>query len=445
MSTPETPTPAAGTDANTGTTGTNDANGTADPTAVDPTVVPADLQDERLIASQGIGGWASATWGRLRSGDLGSLPVVVGLVLIWGVFYALEPAFLSSRNLVNLSLQMVAVGTIAIGVVLVLLLGEIDLSIGSMAGLSAAILAVMFVVRETSVILAVLAALGAGAIVGLLYGTLFNRFGVPSFVITLAGLLALLGLQLRVLGNQGTINLPFESSLVRFASQQFLPVWVAYALALIAPAIYALSALRRNARRAEAGLSTVPFPRLALRAAGLTAVLVIVVAVLNRDRGVSYMFLTFLLLVVVMDLAIRRTRWGRSVLAIGGNVEAARRAGINVRRIYLSVFTLCSTFAALGGIFAASRLASANQSSGGGDTNLNAIAAAVIGGTSLFGGRGSAYSALLGILVIQSISNGLDLLAVESNVKFMVTGAVLLLAVIIDSLSRRSRAAHGRA
>ena len=433
MSTPETPNPA-----------TVEAEG-GDPTAVPADARPADLQDERLIASQGVGGWLSATWGRLRSGDLGSLPVVVGLVLIWGVFFALEPAFLSSRNLVNLSLQMVAVGTISIGVVLVLLLGEIDLSIGSMSGLAAAILAVMFVARETSVIVAILAALGAGALVGLAYGTLFNRFGVPSFVITLAGLLALLGLQLRVLGNQGTINLPFESGLVRFASQQFLPVWLAYVLALAAPALYALAALRRNARRAEAGLSTTPVSRLVLRAAGLAAILVVVVAVLNRDRGVSYMFLTFLLLVVVMDLAIRRTTWGRSVLAIGGNVEAARRAGINVKRIYLSVFTLCSTFAALGGIFAASRLASANQSSGGGDTNLNAIAAAVIGGTSLFGGRGSAYSALLGILVIQSISNGLDLLAVESNVKFMVTGAVLLLAVIIDSLSRRSRAAHGRA
>ena len=432
MSTPETPTPEAS------------APAAAGPTA-DPASLPADLQDERLIASQGVGGWLSATWGRLRSGDLGSLPVVVGLVLIWGVFFALEPAFLSSRNLVNLSLQMVAVGTISIGVVLVLLLGEIDLSIGSMSGLAAAILAVMFVAKETSVIIAILAALGAGALVGLAYGTLFNRFGVPSFVITLAGLLALLGLQLRVLGNQGTINLPFESGLVRFASQQFLPVWLAYVLALAAPALYAVAALRRNARRSEAGLSTTPVTRLVLRAAGLAAVLVVVVAVLNRDRGVSYMFLTFLLLVVVMDLAIRRTTWGRSVLAIGGNVEAARRAGINVKRIYLSVFTLCSTFAALGGIFAASRLASANQSSGGGDTNLNAIAAAVIGGTSLFGGRGSAYSALLGILVIQSISNGLDLLAVESNVKFMVTGAVLLLAVIIDSLSRRSRAAHGRA
>lgn len=432
MSTPETPTPEASAPAAVG------------PTA-DPDSLPSDLQDERLIASQGVGGWLSATWGRLRTGDLGSLPVVVGLVLIWGVFFALEPAFLSSRNLVNLSLQMVAVGTISIGVVLVLLLGEIDLSIGSMSGLAAAILAVMFVAKETSVIVAILAALGAGALVGLAYGTLFNRFGVPSFVITLAGLLALLGLQLRVLGNQGTINLPFESGLVRFASQQFLPVWLAYVLALAAPALYAVAALRRNARRSEAGLSTIPVTRLVLRAAGLAAILVVVVAVLNRDRGVSYMFLTFLLLVVVMDLAIRRTTWGRSVLAIGGNVEAARRAGINVKRIYLSVFTLCSTFAALGGIFAASRLASANQSSGGGDTNLNAIAAAVIGGTSLFGGRGSAYSALLGILVIQSISNGLDLLAVESNVKFMVTGAVLLLAVIIDSLSRRSRAAHGRA
>jgi ABC-type xylose transport system permease subunit len=432
VSTPDTP-----------TTAPTDAE--VDPTAVPADVRPADLQDERLIASRGFGGWVSATLARLRSGDLGSLPVIIGLVLIWGVFYALNPAFLSSRNLVNLTLQMVAVGTISIGVVLVLLLGEIDLSIGSMSGLSAAILAVMFVGKGLSVWLAILAALGAGAVVGLVYGTLFNRFGVPSFVITLAGLLALLGLQLRVLGDQGTINLPFESGLVSFASQRFLPAWLAYTLAIVGPAIYALAALMRNRRRSEAGLSTVPTATVALRAGGLAALLLLAAALLNRDRGVSYMFFVFLILVVIMDLAIRRTTWGRSVLAIGGNVEAARRAGINVKRIYLSVFTLCSTFAALGGIFAASRLASANQSSGGGDTNLNAIAAAVIGGTSLFGGRGSAYSALLGILVIQSISNGLDLLAVESNVKFMVTGAVLLLAVIIDSVSRRSRAAHGRA
>jgi len=169
------------------------------------------------------------------------------------------------------------------------------------------------------------------------------------------------------------------------------------------------------------------------------------VYVLNRDRGVSVMFLVFLALVVIMDFAIRRTRWGRSVMAVGGNVEAARRAGINVKRVYISVFALCSTFAALGGVFAMARLSSVGQSSGGGDTNLNAIAAAVIGGTSLFGGRGSAYSALLGILVLQSISNGLNLINLQSPELYMITGAVLLLAVTVDAISRRSRAAHGRA
>ena len=184
---------------------------------------------------------------------------------------------------------------------------------------------------------------------------------------------------------------------------------------------------------------------LTVHVVALALVLAVAVLVLNQDRGVPYMFVLFVVLVVVMDLAIRRTGWGRSVMAVGGNVEAARRAGINVRFIYLSVFALCSTFAALGGILAAGRLAAVNQSSGGGDTNLNAIAAAVIGGTSLFGGRGSAYSALLGIIVIQSISSGLSLLNLDSSIRFMVTGAVLLLAVTIDSLSRRSRVAHGRA
>ena len=415
---------------------------TEDPTAA---VVPADLQDERLIASAGVKGWLSTTWERVKSGDLGSLPVVLGLVIIWGVFYALNPAFLSSRNLVNLVLQMVPVGTIALGIVLVLLLGEIDLSVGSMSGLSGAILAVMFVNKGLPVWLAIATALAAGAVTGLFYGLLYNRFGVPSFVITLAGLLALLGLQLRVLGTDGTINIPFESGLVKFASQLFLPAWLAYVLAIAVPALYLLARVRTNRRRAQAGLSASPFSTLAVRAALLAALLVVAVAVLNQDRGVSYMVLLFFVLVVVMDLAIRRTTWGRSVLAIGGNVEAARRAGINVRRIYVSVFALCSTFAALGGILAAARLASANQSSGGADTNLNAIAAAVIGGTSLFGGRGSAYSALLGILVIWSISNGLPLLSVSADVRYIVTGAVLLLAVIVDSLSRRSRAAHGRA
>jgi D-xylose transport system permease protein len=407
--------------------------------------LPADMQDERLIASRGIGGAISVFTTRLRSGDLGSLPVVLGLIIIWGVFQSLNSSFLSSRNLVNLTLQSAAVGTMAIGVVLVLLLGEIDLSIGSVSGLASAVLAVTLVNKNWPVVLALLAAVATGMLVGLLYGALFNRFGVPSFVITLAGLLGFLGLQLYVLGPQGTINIPFGSPVVKFAQQSFLPDAVAYGLVGLTVAAYFLSRLRTNSSRAAADLSTTPTRMLAVRAVFLTVVLAIPVSVLNNDRGVPVMFVSFLVLVVVVDLALRRTSWGRSVMAVGGNVEAARRAGINVRAIYLSVFALCSTFAALGGLLAAARLAAVDQSSGGTDTNLNAIAAAVIGGTSLFGGRGSAYSALLGILVIQSISSGLSLLSLDSSIRYMVTGAVLLLAVTIDSLSRRSRAAHGRA
>lgn len=408
--------------------------------------VPADREDERLIAdAAGVGGWISASIARIRSGDLGSMPVIVGLIVIWGVFVALRPEFLSSGNLVNITLDMAAIGTTALGIVLVLLLGEIDLSVGSMAGLSGAVLAVAYVSNGWPWWLAVLASLASGLAVGLFYGFLYNRFGVPSFVITLAGLLAFLGLQLYVLGNLGTINFPYDRDFFKFANLSFLPAWLSYALVVLLVAGYAVSRLRVSRQRAAAGLSTTPVLLLGIRAGLLLVGLLVAAFVLNRDRGVSYMVLIFLALVVAMDLIIRRTRWGRSVMAVGGNVEAARRAGIHVKRIYLSVFALCSTFAALGGIFFASRLGAANQSSGTGDYNLNAIASAVIGGTSLFGGRGSAYSALLGILVIQSISSGLNLLNLDSSIRYMVTGAVLIIAVTVDSLSRRSRAAHGRA
>ena len=414
--------------------------------AVDTTAaLPADLQDERLIASQGVSGWARVFFSRLRSGDLGSLPVVIGLIVIWAVFQSQNDAFLSSRNLVNLALQSAATGTIALGIVLVLLLGEIDLSVGSVSGLASAILAVGMVSNGWPALVAIAAAVLTGAVIGLSYGALFTRFGVPSFVITLAGLLGFLGLQLKVLGAEGSINIPFESGVVAFAQRTFLPDAVAYGVAIVVVAAYLLLRLRSNRRREAAGLSTSPVVNIVVRSAFLLLVLVVPIAVLNQDRGVPVMFLFFVALVVLMDFAIRRTRWGRSVMAVGGNVEAARRAGINVRRIYITVFVLCSSLAAIGGLLASARLAAANQSSGGTDTNLNAIAAAVIGGTSLFGGRGSAYSALLGIIVIQSISNGLSLINLGSPERYMITGAVLLLAVIVDSLSRRSRAAHGRA
>lgn len=407
--------------------------------------LPSDLQDERLVSSHGLAGWFGSSLARLRTGDLGSLPVIVGLVVIWGIFQSFNHVFLSSANLVDLTLDCAAIGTTALGVVLILLLGEIDLSVGSISGLSGAVLAVVYVSHGWPAWLAVAASLATGMAVGAIYGFVYNRFGVPSFVITLAGLLAFLGLQLFVLGKLGTINLPFDRDFFKFANLEFVPTPVAYTLVVLLVGASLAATLRRNRQRTAAGLSTSPASVVLVRSGLLLLALLVVVFVLSRDRGLSYMVVLFVALVVVMDLALRRTRWGRSVMAVGGSVEAARRAGINVHRIYLSVFMLTATFAALGGVFSASRLGAANQSSGTGDFNLNAIASAVIGGTSLFGGRGSAYSALLGIVVIQSISSGLNLLHLDSSVRYMVTGAVLLVAVTVDSLSRRSRAAHGRA
>jgi len=401
--------------------------------------------DERLLSGSGIRSLLEAFVARVRGGDLGAVPVVLGIIVIWTVFQALNPVFLSSENLVNLTMQCAAIGTIALGVVVVLLVGEIDLSVGSVSGLAAAVLAVTFVQLQWNLVLSLLAALAIGCLVGLLYGYLFTRFGLPSFVITLAGLLGFLGLQLWVLGETGSIAIPFDSWIVQFAQQLFLPPWAAYALAVATVGVYAWSRVRHAQRRAAANLVSQGYASIAVRSGALLVFLVAAIWYLSLDRGVGVMFLFFLALVVVMNFLLTRTRWGRSVYAVGGSVEAARRAGIRVDRIYLSVFALCSTLAAAGGILAAARLASANQSSGTGDVNLNAIAAAVIGGTSLFGGRGSAFSALVGIVVIQSISSGLTLLNLDSSVQFMVTGVVLVLAVIVDSLSRRTRAATGRA
>jgi D-xylose transport system permease protein len=406
---------------------------------------PIDLQDDRLSRPVGLGDQLRAATRRIRSGDLGSVPVIVGLLVIWAIFQSLSPDFLSANNLVNLTLQAAPVGVIAIGIVLVLLLGQIDLSVGSVSGLAAAIVGVGLTKSGWPEAVALIIALASGVIIGLAYGLLFSRFGVPSFVITLAGLLGFLGLQLAVLGPDGSINIPYSSFLVQFEQTMFLPPIVAYALAAVAALVVAGVGLAARRRRSRAGLSATSLAAIVLRAVALLVVLALIVTYLDTDRGVGASFLLFLVLVVIVHYALTRTRWGRSVFAVGGNVEAARRAGIRVNRIYVSVFVLCSVFAVLGGLLAAGRLTSASLSSGAGDTNLDAIAAAVIGGTSLFGGRGSAYSALLGIIVIQSISSGLTLLSLDSSVRYMITGGVLLLAVIVDSLSRRSRAAAGRA
>ncbi|MEU6857571.1 sugar ABC transporter permease [Glycomyces sp. NPDC046736] len=403
-----------------------------------------DLQDERLLAPQTFADSARASLRRVRDGDLGMLPVFGGIVVIWTVFQILNPTFLSSTNLVNLSFDIVPVGFIALGIVCVLLVGQIDLSVGSVSGVAAAVTALVMVRYEQPIWLAILAAIACGCVIGWIYGQGFNRFAVPSFVMTLAGLLAFLGVQLWLLRGQNAINLPYDSGLVKFAQLWFAPQWIAYLMAVAAGVgVFAIGLAGARTRR-KAGLSSVSTRLLVLRAALVLAGLGFAVYYLGRTRGVSWMFILFVAVVLVMHYVLSRTKFGRSIYAVGGNPEAARRVGINVKGVYAWTFVMCSTLAAVGGVLAAARLAAATQSTGTADVNLNAIAAAVIGGTSLFGGRGSAFSALLGIVVIQSISSGLTLLSLDSSYRFMITGAVLVLAVALDSFARRSRQAHGR-
>ena len=387
--------------------------------------------------------WRRSLGERISQGDVGSLPVILGLIVIWGVFQSLNPNFLSPRNLTNLILQIADIGTIATGIVLVLLLGEIDLSAGSVSGLASSVMAVLNVKRGVPAPLAIGAAIAAGASIGFLQGAWFSRFRIPSFVVTLAGLVAWQGVQLLVLGETGTINV-FNPAIVNL-TEYFLSAQAGWALAVVVVLVVILDAFLVRRRRAASGLDLPPLPGVIIRIALITIVVGVATFVLNSDRGLPEALLILLGFVVVFHQVITRTKFGRYILAVGGNAEAARRAGISVNTIRVAVFTLSGTMAACGGILAASRLLAVNQSSGSGDVLLNSIAAAVIGGTSLFGGRGSVWAAVTGALVIGSISNGMDLLAYSSAIKFMVTGAVLLAAVTIDAVARQGRQAAGRA
>jgi simple sugar transport system permease protein/D-xylose transport system permease protein len=383
--------------------------------------------------------------GRVRGGDLGALPVIGGVIAIWAVFAILNDVFLSSRNLVNLATDSAAIGVIALGIVFVLLVAQIDLSVGSISGVAAAVLAVGMTQLGWPSWLAMTAAIGLGLLAGLIYGWIFVRFDVHTFVITLAGLLTLLGFQLWVLSTHGSINIPFDTWIVRFMQQMFIPKVASYIIVALIAAGFLASRLARRARRLAHNL-----PVRAV-SADITVAVTLLVALeagcwyLNRDRGISAPFAFFVVLVFIAHFALTRTSWGRAIVAVGGSVEAARRAGINVKRIFVSAIVICTVLAAVGGLLEAGRLAAATTSSGTADVNLDAIAAAVIGGTSLFGGRGSAYSALLGIIVIQSIASGLTLINLSASVRFMITGGVLLIAVIVDAVTRKTRAMHGRA
>jgi D-xylose transport system permease protein len=379
---------------------------------------------------------------RVVQGDLASVRVVLGLALIWIIFQVQEPRFLSDQNLTNLMLQITAIGLISVGIVFVLLLGEIDLSVGAISGLCAAIMVVLNVQHGWSPYLAIAAGVAAGASIGFLQGFLFSRFNVPSFVVTLAGLLAWQGALLQVLGKTGTINIT-DPKVVGLANI-FYGKTVGWIMAAVVIGGYGLIAGYGFRKRVAAGLAdNNPLPVI-VRFVVIAAVTIVAVVIFNGDRGVPLAVLIFVAFVVGMEYVVKRTTFGRHVFAVGGGEEAARRAGIRVNGVKIAVFTIAGSMAAIGGIMAASRLLAVNQGSGGNELLLLAIAGPVIAGTSLFGGRGSVWTALLGAMVIGSISNGMDLLSLSSAIKYMVTGGVLLLAVLVDAIAKNQRQSSGR-
>ncbi|MEU6981857.1 sugar ABC transporter permease [Streptomyces sp. NPDC046324] len=402
--------------------------------------------DTRLIVrEEGLKGYLGEFKRKLRSGELGSLPVVIAVIIIWTVFGSLDSAFLSAQNLSDLSQQIVGTGMIAIGIVFVLLLGEIDLSVGSVSGLCAAIFAVLNVLNGMNEWLALLVAVAGGAAVGLIQGFFFAKVGVPAFVVTLAGNLAWNGLMLQVLGTSGTVNIPSESIVSELYSKIFHTPVAAYVAAAVGVGLFLAASLLDARRRQKARVPFRPIAEIVIRTVVIAAIAFVAAYILNQYQGLPLALLIFLVVLVLVDFLLRRSTYGRQIFAVGGNIEGARRAGISVPFIRMSVFSISGTMAAVGGLFLAGQIQSASQTSGGGNLLMNVIAAAVIGGTSLFGGRGSVWSALLGALVIGSIQSGMNIMGVSNAVQFMITGAVLLAAVVVDSLSRRSQKAAGRA
>lgn len=396
-------------------------------------------------AAQTVGAYARRWWTDVKGGELGSLPIIVGLIVIAIIFQIQNDRFLTAGNFVNLIVQTAPYAVIAMGVTFALLLGEIDLSIGFVSGVGGVLTALLLTPdgNELPTWLTIIIVLAAGLGIGTLHGIIITKVGVPSFVVTLAGLLAWNGVVLLLIGSRGTVIL--QDDFVIGLANDFLAPGLAWILAAACAAVYGVVQFVRMRNRRKSGLTTDPPIIIALRVAGLALALFVVVAVANQDRGIPWVMVLIGGLFVFWTYVLGRTRFGRHVYAVGGNAEGARRAGINVDRVKIACFAIVSLMAVLGGIILASRLRSVDTNTGGGQALLYPIAAAVIGGTSLFGGRGTMKAALLGALVMISIDNGLGLLGLSSGTKFVVTGGVLLLAVTVDSVSRRGRAQSGRA
>jgi D-xylose transport system permease protein len=411
---------------------------------------PVQRADDIQAADAPIGpptlaGAAREWWVGVRNGELGALPIIVGIIVIAIYFQSRNDQFITAGNFVNLIAQMAAVTIIGMGIVFVLLLGEIDLSVGFVSGMGGVIAAVLLRPdgNAWATAPALIAAIGTGCAIGLFQGFWFARIGVPSFVVTLAGLLAWNGVVLQIIGSSGTIVI--QDKVINGLANDYMSHTLAWGVLIVSIAAFTTQQVLTVFRRREAGLPNRPWALIGLRIGALAAAGIFVVEWADTDRGIPYVGLLMLALYVFWTFIATRTRFGRYVYAVGGNAEAARRAGINVTRIRVAVFAISGTMAAIGGIVLASRLSSVDTATGGGSILLYSIAAAVIGGTSLFGGRGTVASAVLGGIVIGMVANGLGLLNVSVGKQYIVTAIVLLAAATLDSLSRRKSAASGRA
>ncbi|MBG0818099.1 sugar ABC transporter permease [Planomonospora sp. ID82291] len=409
------------------------------------TLTPAPVEGPSIAAN------ARGYVERVRGGDMGALPAVFGLVVLCAVFAFLRPSFLTSGNFANLFTQGAAVTVIAMGLVFVLLLGEIDLSAGFASGVCAAVLAILLTEQGMPWYVAVGAAILTGTVIGGVIGTLVAKLGIPSFVVTLAAFLGFQGLVLLLV--KGGTNISIRDETILAISNKYLPPVLGWALLVVGVAAYAGLQLLRARKRAGRGLTADPISLIAVRVGALAVLGGLAVHFLNLERsrnaavvslkGVPVVVPIIVVLLLVLTFVLRRTSFGRHLYAVGGSAEAARRAGINVDRMKISAFMICSTMAALGGVIAASRASSVDPNTGGSNVLLYAVGAAVIGGTSLFGGKGRVLDAILGGAVVAVIENGMGLMGYSSGVKYIVTGSVLLLAASVDAFSRKRAAATG--
>ena len=379
---------------------------------------------------------------RVRGGEMGMLPALAGLVVLSLVFWAATPFFFTKTNIANLMTQTAALMMLAVALTFVILLAEIDLSAGVTGGLGMAIFILLTNLSGLNWILALLVSFVVGATIGSFIGFFVARIGVPSFVITLALFLGLQGVNLVLLGNAGAYRV--EEPTVRAIMNRSMPVWAGWVMLAVIVTISLLTALYDRSRRVASGMQVRPMSLL-LAKVGAWVVgggLVVLLLSLNRStsvieiRGVPIVVPIALVILWIGTIMLDRTRFGLHLYAVGGNPEAARRAGINVARVRIVAFILCSCLAVVSGLFTASQVGTV-ESSAGRDIVLSGVAAAVVGGVSLFGGRGRLVHAAVGALLISMITNGLGLLGLSAGITLAITGAVLALAATVDAFSRR--------